>query len=114
MVNVSELEKEAEDGEELSNYKVIIVGKTQVGKTKLLIRYKYGTYGDKGVTTIRVDNHSIQYKRAKFTYYDTAGQDFYRAITSSFYRGSDACIIAYDVTSIGSFDEIAYYYNQVK
>ncbi len=30
------------------------------------------------------------------------------------YKGSDACIIVYDVSSFKSFEEISYYYNQVK
>lgn len=38
-MNRSELEEE-----DLSAYKIIIVGQTKVGKTKLLIRYKFGTY----------------------------------------------------------------------
>ena len=93
MVNVSEL-----DEEELPHYKVIIVGKSKAGKTKLLTRYKFGVYADQGFTTVGVDNHVVVRKRAKFTYFDTAGQDAYRAIVSSFYRGSDACIIVYDVS----------------
>ena len=38
----------------------------------------------------------------------------YRAIVDSYYRGSDACIIGYDVSSMNSFEEIGYYYNKVK
>ena len=38
----------------------------------------------------------------------------YRAIVDSYFRGSDACVIAYDVTSMDSFSEIGHYYNRVK
>ena len=108
-MNVSELEEE-----DFPNYKIIIVGKGKAGKTKLLTRYKFNTYEDQGTMTVGVDNHTVTHRHAKFTYYDTAGQDQYRAIVNSFYRGSDACIIVYDVTSMKSFEEIAYYYNNVK
>ena len=91
------------DEDDLPRYKIIIVGKSKVGKTKLLVRYKFGSYEDSGVTTLGVDSHLVVTAQGKFQYYDTAGQDVYRAIVDSYYRGSDACIIAYDVTSISSF-----------
>ncbi len=47
-------------------------------------------------------------------YYDTAGQDKFRAIVNTYYRGSDACIIVYDSNSMESYEEISYYYNKVK
>ena len=109
MVNVSEL-----DDEDLPSYKVIILGKGKIGKTKLLTRYKFGTYEDQGTTTIGVDHFTVKRNNANFIYYDTAGQDRYRAIVKSFYRESDACMIAYDVTSMSSFEEISYYYNNIK
>lgn len=92
-----------EDEDELPNYKIIIVGRTQAGKTKLLTRYKFGNYSDDGSITIGVDSLVIKTPKAKFSYYDTAGQDKYKAIVSSYYKGSDACILVYDVSSTKSF-----------
>lgn len=61
-----------------------------------------------------MDSLLIRTEKAKFTYYDTAGQDKYKAIVSSYYKGSDGCILVYDVSSGQSFEEMAYYYNTVK
>lgn len=97
-MNISELEDD-----EKPRYKIIILGKTMSGKTKLLSRYKYGTYSDQGITTIGVDSFEFSRLGAHFKYYDTAGQDKYRAIVDSYYRGSDACLIAFDVSSQNSF-----------
>jgi GTPase SAR1 family protein len=47
------------------------------GKTKLLTRYKFGSYNDDGSITVGVDSLIIKTKQAKFSYYDTAGQDKY-------------------------------------
>ena len=91
------------DEDDVPMYKIIIVGHTSIGKTKLLIRYKFGVYEDEGIVTIGVDSHVVKTSKAKFRYYDTAGQDIYRAIIDSYYRGSDACLICYDVTSKASF-----------
>ena len=97
-MNISELEDDQKP-----RYKIIILGLTNTGKTKLIARYKYGNYNDQGVTTIGVDTFEFKRPEAIFKYYDTAGQDKFRSIVDSFYRGSDACIIAYDVTSQKSF-----------
>ena len=110
MMNTSLLE----DEDELRSYKIIIVGKSKSGKTKLLTRYKFGNYSDDGAITVGVDSLIIKTPKAKFSYYDTAGQDRYKSIVSSYYKGSDACLLVYDVNSIKSFEEMAYYYNTVK
>ena len=93
-----------EDEDDLPEYNIIIVGRTQSGKTKLLTRYKFGSYTDDGSITVGVDSLIIKTSKAKFRYYDTAGQDRYKAIVSSYYKGSDACILVYDVNSSKSFD----------
>ena len=74
-MNVSEL-----DEDEKPRYKIIMLGKSMSGKTKLLARYKYNTYSDQGITTIGVDTFEFSKPNAHFKYYDTAGQDKYRAI----------------------------------
>ena len=79
------------------------MGKTKAGKTKLLTRYKFGTYSDDGAITVGVDSLIIKTTKAKYSYYDTAGQDKYKAIVTSYYRGSDACVLVYDASSIKSF-----------
>ena len=74
-----------------------------------MTRYKFRTYLDDGTTTLGVDSIYVSKSNAHFTYHDTAGQDKFRAIVESFYRGCDACLIAFDLTSQNSFDEIQYY-----
>lgn len=55
-------------------FKVILLGKTQAGKTKLLTRYLYGNYQDSGIATPMVDCSYQKKGGVKFAYYDTAGQ----------------------------------------
>lgn len=96
-----------EDDDDLPTYKIIIVGKTKAGKTKLLTRYRFGNYTDAGSITVGVDSFVIKTPKAKFSYYDTAGQDRYKAIVSSYYRGSDAVLLVYDVSSQQSFEDMS-------
>ena len=38
--------------------------------------------------------------------WDTAGQEKFRSIGSAFYRGSDACVLVYDINSQESFNNL--------
>ncbi len=49
----------------------------------------------------------IDGKNIKFQIWDTAGQDRFRTLTSSYYRGADGIIIVYDITEQSTFDDIA-------
>ena len=51
--------------------------------------------------TLKVDGKSI-----KFQIWDTAGQDRFRTITSSYYKGADGIIMVYDVSDPKSFEDI--------
>ena len=39
--------------------------------------------------------------------WDTAGQERFQSIGSAFYRGSDACILVYDITNEKSFNNLS-------
>ena len=42
----------------------------------------------------------------KLQIWDTAGQDRYRAIASSYYRGASGALLVYDITKKKSFENI--------
>ena len=46
------------------------------------------------------------------TIVDTAGQEIYRALNSSYYKKADGCLLVYDITNRDSFKEIKNYYLQ--
>lgn len=43
-------------------------------------------------------------KRIRVRVYDTAGQERFRSITSSYYRGAHGCILMFDVTQRATFE----------
>ena len=46
---------------------------------------------------------------------DTAGQERFRALNTSYYRNADCCVLVYDISSKSSFDECnKYYCNKIK
>ena len=44
--------------------------------------------------------------------YDTAGQEKFKAITESYYKKADCCLLVYDITNRKSFEECKDYYNK--
>ena len=43
---------------------------------------------------------------------DTAGEEKYKALNSSYYRKADCCLLVYDITNLHSFEEIKEYFNE--
>lgn len=80
-----------------------MLGKSQAGKTKLLVRYLFGSYEDAGTQTVMVDCSYLKKNNAKYAYYDTAGQEHYRTILNIYFKGSDAAVLIYSVDSMASF-----------
>jgi len=55
----------------------------------------------------------LQKKKVKVTIVDTAGQEKFRTITSSFYGNSEGIIVVYDVTSKESFEQLESWFTEV-
>ena len=88
--------------------KFIIVGDSAVGKSCHLLRFTDGRFKaahdltigvEFGSRLVPVDNNV----NVKLQVWDTAGQESFRSITRSYYRGSICCLLAYDITRRSSF-----------
>lgn len=93
-------------------FKVLMVGDSGVGKSSILLRYTDDVYDEDMAATIGVDfklkrTTGPNGERINMTVWDTAGQEKFRAITSSYYRGSHAIVLVYDVTKRQTFEHIA-------
>lgn len=94
------------------NMKVIIVGNGQVGKTSMTQRFAKDIFTNEYKKTLGVDYlqkekyiKSID-KEVQFMIWDTAGQEYYDAITSKYYKGADGAVIVFSVTDRDSFDKV--------
>ena len=98
-------------------YKLVIIGNTHVGKTSLMLRYSDNIFRDKHISTIGVDFKIVKVKVGttcvKLQIWDTAGQDRFRTISSTYYRGAHGAIIVYDVTSSQSFYNVEHWINDM-
>lgn len=91
-------------------FRILLIGDSGVGKSCLLLRFADQSYTDSYISTIGVDfkirTIEVEGKTIKLQIWDTAGQDRFRSITSTYYRGAHGIIIVYDVTESETFQNI--------
>ena len=100
-------------------FKLFLLGESGTGtKTSLLHRYTDNIFNAENLPTIGFDYRikivQTDFGAIKLQIWDTVGQERFRAINSTFVKGSDCIILGYDVTERYSFEEIRkYWYNFV-
>ncbi|XP_044462773.1 ras-related protein RABB1c-like [Mangifera indica] len=83
-------------------FKYIVIGDTGVGKSCLLLQFTDKRFQPVHDLTISVEfvarMITIDNKSIKLQIWDTAGQESFRSITRSYYRGAAGALLVYDVT----------------
>ena len=89
--------------------KVVVLGNAAVGKTSMIRRFAKGDFVDKYRSTIGADflSKAVNVKDPKgriatstnvvLQIWDTCGQERFRALSSVFFRGADACVLVCSV-----------------
>jgi len=99
-------------------YKLVLVGDAMVGKSSLIIRYADNTFVDEEVGSIGADFKvsfvTVEKKRIKIQIWDTAGQEKFRVMTSSYFGGANAVIIVFDVSNKESFNSVPKWISEAK
>mmetsp|Transcript_6174 Transcript_6174/g.4370 ORF Transcript_6174/g.4370 Transcript_6174/m.4370 type:complete len:128 (+) Transcript_6174:114-497(+) len=103
------------------DYKIIIIGESQVGKTSLLKRYVSGKYETVRPTevisdivkesSIIVDSQSL---KMKMHYWDTAGTEKFKSLSSMYYKDVDAVLLVYAINDSNSFRELESWETEIK
>lgn len=92
-------------------FKYIIIGDTNTGKSCLLLQFTDSRFEPAHNLTIGVEFGArlitIDDRQIKLQVWDTAGQESFRSITRSYYRGAAGAILVYDITKRESFDHLA-------
>jgi len=91
-------------------FKYIIIGDTGVGKSCLLLQFTDKRFQQVHDLTIGVEFGArmitIDNKQIKLQIWDTAGQESFRAITRSYYRGAAGALLVYDITRRETFNHL--------
>jgi Ras-related protein Rab-7A len=84
---------------------------SSVGKTSLLRKYVQDRFVPSYKPTIGSDFFTkeavVNGESVSLQCWDTAGQEKYHSISTSFYKGANCCILVYDVTNMQSFGSLA-------
>lgn len=90
--------------------KLMLVGDSGVGKSNFMSCFADNTFTDSHIATIGMDfkHKTIQAlsKSVRLQIWDTAGHERFRTITQSYFRGTDAVMIMYDVCDRDSFSNV--------
>lgn len=91
-------------------FKIIIVGDYGVGKSSFMHKYMSGIFYDTHMSTIGLDFHikpmHHNNEHINLRIWDTGGQERFRSIISTYFRGAHAVILCFDVTNLLSFDNL--------
>ena len=91
-------------------FKIIIIGNSSAGKTKIIDRYLKNNFEDNSIPTLgfQMNKKEFQIEQDKITVqiWDTAGQEKYNSLTSSYYKNAKGALVVYDITDKGSFNKI--------
>jgi small GTP-binding protein len=99
------------------NFKFIVIGSMDVGKTSLLKRliddqFTVETNPTIGVeymtTVIEIDTHPV-----KLQIWDTAGQEKFRSIAKSYFRHAVGVVLVFSIADRKSFDDLSLWLNDV-
>lgn len=98
--------------------KFIIVGDSTVGKSNIMSRYTDKRFQSNHDMTIGVEFAtkivSVAHTHYKMQIWDTAGQETFKAITRSYYRGTIGCLLVYDITRRESFDSVTMWLSELR
>ena len=113
-----------EPGEYDYIFKLLAIGDSNSGKSALLLKYTDTKLNESFVPTIGVDfvikiflnnqkyflqkikNIEIQGKSVKLQIWDTAGEERFKNIISSYYRGASGILLLYNITDRESFESL--------
>ncbi|CAL5350897.1 unnamed protein product [Camellia sinensis] len=92
------------------SFKILLIGDSGVGKSSLLVSFISNSVEDLAPTIgvdFKIKQLTVGGKRLKLTIWDTAGQEKFRTLTSSYYRGAQGIVLVYDVTRRETFTNLS-------
>eukprot|EP01125_Pyxidicula_operculata_P019265 TRINITY_DN6973_c0_g1_i1.p1 TRINITY_DN6973_c0_g1~~TRINITY_DN6973_c0_g1_i1.p1 ORF type:complete len:262 (-),score=55.65 TRINITY_DN6973_c0_g1_i1:649-1434(-) len=98
-------------------FKIIVVGDSAVGKTNILSRWvddKFRSTEPTLSVELACKVFQVEDNVVKVQLWDTAGQEQFRSVASSYYRRSHGAIVVYDITRADTFESLDRWIDDVK
>lgn len=106
-----------------ADVKIILLGDSAVGKSKLVERYLMGDYHPRQLSTFaltlyrkeqEVDDDDGKPKNIQIDFWDTAGQERFNSMHPSYYFQAHACILVFDVTRKNTYKHLQDWFDELK
>jgi len=98
--------------------KLLMLGDSGVGKSSLIMRWTLDTFSPSLQSTVGVNFKSrkvhVANELMQVQVWDTAGQEQFHKITTSYYKGAQGIMLVYDVTDPASLANIEYWIKNIK
>ena len=98
--------------------KIILLGDSAVGKTKLVERFLMDEYNPQQLSTYALTmfrkNLDIDGKNVKVDIWDTAGQERFNKMHPAYYHRAHACILCFDVTRKATYQHLGAWYDEMR
>ena len=113
----------SKENSEKITYKMIIIGDSAVGKTCIFKKIISGTFTEKSISTIGMDRRTLSFNiknsegndlEIDVQLWDTAGEERFRSITTSYYKASQGLLLMYDITRRDTFDNVENWIKSIK
>lgn len=101
-----------------SDIKIILLGDSAVGKSKLVERFLVNNYQERQLSTyaLTLYRHNLELdgQQLKIDIWDTAGQECFNSLHASYYFGAQACILVFDVTRKPTYVNLKTWYKEMR
>ncbi len=99
-------------------FQIILTGDSKTGKSSFFQKYTENYFNENEKSTIGVDFKTkylkIQTIGIKLILWDTGGEERFRKITTTYYRGASGIIVFYDISNRQSFENIESWIREIE
>lgn len=101
-----------------AEFKVVMLGDTNTGKTSLVLRFTEGYYREEARSAtvgafFMTKRLQVSGLTCKIQIWDTAGQSQFRPMAPMYYKNAAAAIVCYDVTNPSSYQTLRYWLDEL-
>lgn len=98
--------------------KILMIGNSGVGKTNILLRYCDADFKINHMSTIGLDFKikmvQVDNKKIRLQIWDTAGQEKFKTVTQSYFKGCKGIFVVYSIDDRESFNAVERWIEQAK
>ena len=101
-------ESQVSNTNDFTNFKIIIIGDSGVGKSSILKRAVKNTFEENYQATVGFEFLLLYFTvndfKIKLQIWDTCGQEMYRSLVQGFYRNTSLAVLVYDISNKISYE----------